>query len=334
VSSHAVCTIAENFDLTARNTLGLHSLARYGAVVTHVSDLEALVEKAGELRLPLHVIGGGSNLVLRENIDGVVGVMETRGREVVSEDDREVLLKVQAGEDWSSLVAWTVTNGLPGLENLASIPGTVGAAPVQNIGAYGLELKDRFHSLTAYDTVEGVSRQFGLEDCKFRYRHSVFKEIPGRYIVTDVTLALPKPWRAVLDYSGLDTLPADVDAKTVFEKVAAVRASKLPDWRLVPNAGSFFHNPIVETSVADRIDGGPRYAQSDGRVKLSAAWLIDACGLKGVREGRAGIYDRHALIVVNLGGAIKSDIDHLAARVRGEVQAKFGIALTQEPIIL
>ena len=334
MSDTKVSSLVEHFDLTSRNTLGLRSVARYGAIITDASQMEDLVEEAGSLELPLHVIGGGSNLVLRPQIDGVVCVMETRGREVVAEDDHHVLLRVQAGEDWSSLVAWTVANGLPGLENLASIPGTVGAAPVQNIGAYGLELKDRFHRLTAYDTAERTIRQFDLDACRFAYRHSVFKDEPGRYIVIDVTFALPKPWRAVLSYSGLDNLPADVDAATVFDTVTSIRASKLPDWRTVPNAGSFFHNPIVERLVADQIEGGPRFAQPDGRVKLSAAWLIDACGLKGARDGCAGIYDRHALIVVNHGGATHRDIDRISQRVKNEVQGKFGVALTQEPIIL
>ncbi len=323
-----------NFDLSTRNTLALPSRAQYGAIVTESSQVEELVDLAAGLGVPLYVIGGGSNLVLGEDIQAFVAVMATKGKRVVSFSQDLVLVCAQAGEDWSDFVAWSVAEGLAGLENLGGIPGTVGAAPVQNIGAYGLELRDRFHSLTAYDTVEHRLRIFTCADCNFSYRHSIFKEERDRYIVTDVTFALPKPWRPILGYPGLDTLSPDSDPKAIFERVLAVRASKLPDWRKLPNAGSFFHNPIVTSAQAAHIDGGPRFPQPDGRVKLSAAWLIDACGLKGAREGQAGIYDHHALIVVNHGGATCRDVTRLASRVRKEVFERFGIELVQEPLTL
>lgn len=324
----------ENFDLSARNTLALTSHARFGAEVTELSQLELLVELSAQHGLPLHIIGGGSNLVLQEKLDAVVAAMAIKGRKIYGSIKGHVLVTANAGEDWSEFVEWTVEQGLSGLENLAGIPGTVGAAPVQNIGAYGLELKDRFHSLQAYDTVERKLRSFNLDDCAFKYRHSVFKDHPGRYIVTEVTFALPKEWHPVLNYSGLDTLPAHSNAETIMRHVLALRSSKLPDWRELPNVGSFFHNPIVSTDTADAIVGSPRYAQADGRVKLSAAWLIDQCGLKGVREGQAGIYDQHALIVVNHGGATYTDIAALTSRIKEAILTRFGIELTQEPIIL
>lgn len=333
-SSSDSIKLIENFDLSRRNTLALVSQARFGAEVQDVSQLEQLVALAAAHKLPLHIIGGGSNLVLHEKLDAVIGAMAIKGRTIHDPLKDHIPVTAQGGEDWSEFVEWTIQQGLRGLENLAGIPGTVGAAPVQNIGAYGLELKDRFHSLQAYDTVERTMRSFNPADCAFRYRHSIFKDHPGRYIVTEVTFALPKDWKPVLNYSGLDKLPANANAEAIMRHVLALRGSKLPDWRALPNVGSFFHNPIVSAQIADRISGAPRFEQPDGRVKLSAAWLIDQCGLKGAREGQAGIYEHHALIVVNNGGATYHDIAALTARIKNTIHARFGIHLTQEPIIL
>lgn len=326
--------IKSDFDLTGLNTMGLAARARFGAEVKSVGQLQELAAFAQEQGLPLHIIGGGSNLLPHENVDAVVGVMAMRGFAVTGDTEDSLLVTAQAGEQWSDFVRWTVGQGFCGLENLVEIPGTVGAAPIQNIGAYGLEIAERFYSLTAYDLEEGRLRVFTKDECGFAYRQSVFKQLGGRYVVVLVTLALPKPWKPVLSYAGLDKLPADVDAVTVMERVAELRGSKLPDWRLLGNAGSFFHNPIVSVEVADGIAEAPRYAQADGRVKLSAAWLIDACGLKGHRDGPVGVYDGHALILVNHGGATYRDIARLAGVVKDAVQAKFGIRLVQEPLEL
>jgi UDP-N-acetylmuramate dehydrogenase len=327
-------TLTPDFDLTDRNTLGLPSMAQLGTLVTDGKEIAALAERARLAGLPLHVLGGGSNLVLRARLDAVVGVMASKGREVLGESDGHLLVKAQAGEDWAEFVRWTVAEGYWGLENLALIPGTVGAAPVQNIGAYGLELADRFHSLTAFDTETGEQRTLHRDELQFSYRQSLLKQVAGRYIVLDVTFALPAEWRANLSYAGLDTLPSDAEAPAIFERVVAIRTEKLPDWRRLGNAGSFFHNPIVPIEVAQAISGGPRYPQPGGGMKLSAAWLIDACGLKGTREGGAGIYDKHALIIVNHGGATYRDVSTLAERVKRTVLDRFGVSLTQEPIEL
>ena len=205
---------------------------------------------------------------------------------------------------------------------------------MQNIGAYGVELADRFDSLTAWDTTDDTTRRFLCNDLGFSYRQSMLKQTGGRYIVLDVTLALPAPWKPILSYPGLDDLPADADADTIHARVVNVRRSKLPDWRLIGNAGSFFHNPIVSADVADRIAGVPRWAQPDGRVKLSAAWLIDTCGFKGSRAGNAGVYDKHALILVNHGGATYGEVAGLATNIRNTVAERFGVSLTQEPLEL
>jgi len=328
---NAAIDLVEDFDLTPWNTMGLASRAAFGAVVASTDQLVALAGRARADGVPFHVVGQGSNLLLRPRIDGIVAVMATRGVAVDDSASDTVLVTAQAGENWHGLVERTVTQGLPGLENLAGIPGTVGAAPVQNIGAYGLELADRFHSLLAWDLDERRICRFDGPDCRFAYRNSVFKASAGRYVVLEVTLALPRDWQPVLGYAGLRELPPDSDAETIMRQVVAIRASKLPDWRQQGNAGSFFHNPVVSPAVADTIEGGPRFPHPDG-VKLSAAWLIDACGFKGYRLGNAGVSDRHALVLVNRGGATYAEIAQLAATIRAAVSARFGVTLTQEPL--
>lgn len=327
----AATGLVADFDLAPWNTMGLASRAAFGAVATSVEQLVDLAGQARAQGLPFHVVGQGSNLLLRPHIEGVVAVMATRGISVDDSAPDTILVTAQAGESWSELVEWTVSQGMPGLENLAGIPGTVGAAPVQNIGAYGLELADRFHSLSAWDLAEQRTRRFDGPDCGFVYRNSVFKQAAGRYVVLEVTLALPRQWTPVLGYAGLRELPPDSDTLTIMRHVLAIRASKLPDWRQQGNAGSFFHNPVVTPAVADAIEGGPRFPHPDG-VKLSAAWLIDACGFKGHVLGNAGVSDRHALVLVNRGGATYAEIAQLAATIREAVRARFGVTLTQEPL--
>ncbi|MEN3794092.1 UDP-N-acetylmuramate dehydrogenase [Fulvimarina sp. MAC3] len=320
------------FDLTPRNTLGLAAKARFGALVKEADEIEPLVRFAESEQLPLVVLGGGSNVVLGPEIEAVIAVFVSKGRKIERRDDGSILLTAQAGEDWPDLVRWSVEQGFGGLENLAGIPGTVGAAPVQNIGAYGVELADRFEALTAFDRVEKRFCVFRKADCRFRYRQSAFKDEPGRYIIAEVTFRLPGDWRPILGYSGLDRLPETADPKTIMERVLALRGGKLPDWRLIGNAGSFFHNPIVSQDVADGIEGVPKYPQADGAVKLSAGWLIESCGLKGYRSGKAGVYENHALILVNHGQADANDIDALSRIIRTAVEDRYGIVLHQEPL--
>ncbi|RLQ88551.1 UDP-N-acetylmuramate dehydrogenase [Notoacmeibacter ruber] len=326
--------LTEGFDLSSNNTMGLRSVAHLGAAVTDVEQIPALVQMARQAERPLHILGRGSNCLLRDDIDAVVAVMEAQGKTIRELEGGKVLLTAQAGEDWPSLVEWSVRQGLCGLENLAGIPGTVGAAPVQNIGAYGVELESRLHSLTAYDTVEDRFVTFEPAACQFAYRTSLFKQTAPRYIITSVTLSLSKSWTPVLHYPGLSDDPALGDALSVMNAVLNIRSAKLPDWHRIGNCGSFFHNPIVSSDTAEKIDGVPGYPMPDGRTKLSAAWLIDRCGFKGYRVGGAGIYDRHALIVVNHGGATYDEIANLSAEVKGAVKSRYGVDLVQEPIII
>jgi UDP-N-acetylmuramate dehydrogenase len=325
-------------DLQRHNTFGLPARARFGATISHRDELALLLSEASARNLPFRVLGGGSNIVLRPFFDGIIGLMAIKGREILGGQGDHTLVRLGAGENWHQIVEWTVQNGLPGLENLAAIPGTVGAAPIQNIGAYGCELVERFDSLEALDTLDGTIRRFNRDECGFSYRQSVFKRTPGRFVVLSVTLALPVEWRPNLAYPGLNDLPVDADAHTVMQAVVAVRARKLPDWRKTGNAGSFFHNPIVAADIAAALaqahPEAPRYPGADGTVKLSAAWLIERCGFKGHRLGGAGISDQHALVVVNNGGATQQQISDLAGLIVETVAARFGVQLVQEPELL
>jgi len=254
-----------------------------------------------------------------------------------------------AGETWHDAVAWTLDQGLPGLENLALIPGTVGAAPVQNIGAYGLELADRFHSLDAVDLVTGRSVTLDAARCQFGYRHSVFKHpaaeggLAGKSVITRVRLRLPRPWQPVLGYLDIERRMAETghhapDARTLFDWVCAIRRAKLPDWRTLGNAGSFFKNPVVSAEQCRDIIGRDphivHYPLADGRFKLAAGWLIDACGWKGKRVGNAGVYERQALVLVNCGGATGAEVMTLARAIQESVYGRFGIRLEPEPVVV
>ena len=321
-----------DFDLTGSNTFGLKSSARRAVIVDDPEMLPALAHESAASGLPLRILGGGSNVVLNERLEAIVALMRIGGRRVVRRTESETIVTAGAGENWHDFVSWTVAKGIPGLENLAGIPGTVGAAPIQNIGAYGAQLSDFFLSLEAFDLKDGVVRTFDAAACRFAYRQSQFKAEPGRHVILSVTLALPAVWQPKRDYAGLDLLPEQASAREVLDHVVALRASKLPDWRTLGNAGSFFHNPVVSAEKAAEIAGAPRYPQPDGTVKLSAGWLIEQCGLKGFRLGPAGTYARHALVLVNHGGATSTDIAALANHIRGKVREQFGVELVQEPI--
>ncbi|HTN63985.1 MAG TPA: UDP-N-acetylmuramate dehydrogenase, partial [Devosia sp.] len=278
------------------------------------------------------VLGGGSNVILSPRFDGLTLLMRLKGRQVIDRQNGHAIVEAMAGEPWHDFVAWTLDQGLPGLENLALIPGTVGAAPVQNIGAYGIELADRFDSLTAFDTATLSFRSFNRADCRFAYRQSVFKAEPGRYIVTSVRLALPEQWTPTLNYAGLNTMPANATPRAIVDQVIALRQSKLPDPARIGNVGSFFHNPVVTPAVHEAIGpAAPAYPQPDGSIKLSAGWLIEQCGLKGAREGNVGVSERHALVLVNHGGGTHGEVEALANRIKTTVFERFGIMLTAEP---
>jgi UDP-N-acetylmuramate dehydrogenase len=270
--------------------------------------------------------------------------MALMGKEVVGDTGDAVLVRARAGENWHGFVQFTLEQGLGGLENMSLIPGTVGASPIQNIGAYGAEVKDLFHSLTAFDFASGTTRVMDAAACRFGYRDSVFKHEGGRQLaVLDVTFALPKAWRPNLRYAELakEVEGQGIDAPTprqVADAVIAIRRRKLPDPLDVGNAGSFFKNPVVSGEHCARLLAQwptlVHHAQPDGSEKLAAGWLIDQCGWKGKSLGRAGVYPKQALVLVNNGGASGEEVLALARAIQADVQARFGVLLEPEPVMV
>lgn len=328
------------------NTFGLPAAARYVVTIDSEAallDALAMPELAG---LPRLVLGGGSNVVLTRDFDGVVLRMAIRGRERLADnpaDPHARYVRGGAGEVWHDFVDWSLSQDCAGLENLALIPGTLGAAPIQNIGAYGLELAERFFEVRALDTTTGAFVTLTRDVCAFGYRDSLFKREPGRYIIVAVTLRLPQPWQAVTGYADVSRTLAEAGieqptARQIFDAVVDIRRRKLPDPAALGNAGSFFKNPVVDAGTFDSLRGrfpqAVGYVQPDGTWKVAAGWLIDQCGWRGKSLGHAGVHERQALVLVNRGGASGADIVALARAVQASVQERFGIALEPEPLML
>ncbi|MGK9171167.1 UDP-N-acetylmuramate dehydrogenase [Inquilinus limosus] len=326
--------------LQSANSFGIAARSRYAVEIRDAAELPAVLADPRFAGLPRRLLGGGSNVVLTGDFEGLTLLMRIPGKRLIG-DGAAVLVEAGAGEVWHDLVAWTIVRGQPGLENLALIPGTVGAAPIQNIGAYGVELEERFESLRAFDIATGAFVTLDRAACRFSYRDSLFKREPDRWIVTAVTLRLPRPWAPVTTYPDLARVfgdRTDVAAAEIFEAVVTVRRQKLPDPAVIGNAGSFFKNPIVPAAqyqdLAASFPGIVGYPQPDGRVKLAAGWLIDRCGWKGRAVGRAAVHDRQALVLVNRGGATGAEILDLARQIQSDVRATYGVALEPEPVIL
>jgi UDP-N-acetylmuramate dehydrogenase len=326
------------------NTFGLLANARNYLRVESVDDLRAVHADPELSRLKRFVLGGGSNIVLKGDVDGLVLHMAIQGREVVLQDDEYTYVRAGAGENWHAFVQWTLAQGLGGLENLSLIPGTVGAAPIQNVGAYGAETKDCFFFLTAYDFQTGETIKLSREHCRFAYRDSAFKhEWADRAVILDVTFALPRRWQANVQYAEL---AKELEARgqgaptprEVSDAVIAIRQRKLPDPAVIGNAGSFFKNPVVPAEIRDALlETHPAlvsYVQPDGSYKLAAGWLIDQCGWKGRSLGPAGVYEKQALVLVNRGGAKGEDIVRLAEAIQADVHEKFGVRLEPEPLFI
>lgn len=329
-------------DLTYYNTLGLKSQARAFLRLHSPSQLDMLSEAAS--RYPgVVVLGGGSNVVLAPQLDELVIHVETRGLSLVDEDRHAVVVEVQAGEPWHHFVLRCIDQGWNGLENLALIPGTVGAAPVQNIGAYGVEQNQYFHSLVAWDIRHGRRVEMGPSDCHFSYRDSFFKHVdPGRWLILAVRYRLPKAWQPQLSYpdlqrhAGIAVAGASVTARQIFDAVCEIRRAKLPDPARVGNVGSFFKNPVVDAETHRRLrdlhPGLVAYPVDGSHYKLAAGWLIERSGWKGRRLGPVGMHERQSLVMVNHGGATARDVQVLADVVRAEVATRFGVHLEQEPV--
>ncbi|AYH45846.1 UDP-N-acetylmuramate dehydrogenase [Azoarcus sp. DN11] len=335
--------LVSDADLRPFNTFGLPARAARLATIEDAAQLAALI--AGpEWTLPRLILGGGSNLVLTRDFPGLVLKVGIAGRRLVGEDVNAWYVEAGAGENWHDFVRWTLAQGWPGLENLSLIPGTVGAAPVQNIGAYGLEVAERFHGLQAVSLETGATLRLAGAECRFAYRDSVFKrELAGRALITSVTFRLPKCWQPVTGYADVArelavrgiAAPSALD---VSDAVIAIRRRKLPDPARIGNAGSFFKNPVVDADALARLDAAhpdlPRYTQPDGRFKLAAGWLIDRCGWKGRDLGPVGAYEQQALVLVNRGGATGADVERIARAIQADVFARFGVHLEPEPVFV
>ena len=331
-------------NLRAWNTFGLPAIAQTLIHIDEEADVRRVVDHPAFGRAPKFILGGGSNIVLARDVSAVVLKIEIPGLRLLETREDAVIVEAGAGVTWHDLVAWTIAQGWGGLENLALIPGTVGAAPVQNIGAYGLELQDRFESLDGVDLVTG--RGFTLDGrlCRFGYRDRVFKhELAGKSVITRVRLRLPRPWRPVLGYLDLqrkidETGLTAPDARQIFDWVCQIRRAKLPDPAVIGNAGSFFKNPVVTPEQCrDIIARDPHvvhYPMDDGSFKLAAGWLIDACGWKGKSVGGAGVYEKQALVLINRGEARGAEVITLARAIQESVYGRFGIRLEPEPVVV
>ena len=335
-------TLLEDAPLAALNTLRVPARARWLAELSSAAALPRLLDSPAA-RDGFMVLGEGSNVLFAADFPGLVLRPRFAAVGIVSDDGDAATVRAEAGAGWDALVDWTLARGLAGLENLALIPGLVGAAPIQNIGAYGVEAGETITAVEAWDRLDGRALRLGREDCAFGYRDSLFKRAPERWIVTAVEFRLSRSAPLRLDYAGvreeLEAMGATGPGpREVAEAVRRLRRRKLPDPATIGNAGSFFKNPVVTQQRAAQLqaasEGLPAYPAGPGLAKLSAAWLIERCGWKGHREGDAGIAAQHALVLVNHGRASGAELLALARRVAASVEERFGVRLEPEPRIV
>lgn len=335
--------IQHEFPLKHLNTFGIDVRANHYLRVTSLDVLRSALADPQLAAMPRLVLGGGSNLLLTRDFPGLVLHIALEGRDILAGTASHHHVRAAAGENWHAFVQWTLAQGVGGLENLSLIPGTVGAAPIQNIGAYGAETKDVFHSLTAFDPASGELRVMDAAACRFAYRDSVFKHEGRELVILDVTYALARAWQPNLRYAELANAVAEqgFDAPTpqqVADTVIAIRRRKLPDPAQVGNAGSFFKNPVVSAEHCARLlqqfPALVHHRQPDGSEKLAAGWLIDQCGWKGRTMGAAGVYPKQALVLVNNGGATGAEVQALAAAIQADVAARYGVTLEPEPVFV
>jgi UDP-N-acetylmuramate dehydrogenase len=334
--------LVPNLNLKDRNSFGLDSTAALAYEITFSDQLPALMKELGDKKLVWRILGGGSNVILPESLPGATLLINILGQEIIHSDEANSWLSVGAGVNWHEFVSWTLENNLPGFENLALIPGTVGAAPIQNIGAYGVEVGEYIGSIEAFDSAAHAFVTLPQEACQFAYRDSYFKQNPNRFIVTKVVFKIPKSWQARLQYadlakqfSGPNSSPS---ARQIFDAICTIRSKKLPDPAVIGNAGSFFQNPIVGHDQYDllikQFPDLVSYPNGPEKRKLAAGGLIDQCGFKGRRIGPVGVYEKQALVLINHGGGTSTDILDLAKNIQEEVLGKFGVQLEIEPNIL
>lgn len=336
--------IQKNISLKPYNTFGMDVNASHFARFSSVEELNQILNYPEVKNLPLLILGGGSNLLLTKNFEGLVLKNELHGISIVKTENEITYVKSAAGEVWHNFVLFCIENNLGGVENLSLIPGSVGAAPMQNIGAYGIEIKDVFHELEAYEIASGKIRTFNLTECKFGYRESVFKQdFKNQYIITSVTFRLTKNPKLNTSYGAInDELQkqgiSNPSIKDVSNAVIAIRKGKLPDPKEIGNSGSFFKNPVVLKSHLEKLKESyadiPSYPVDETHVKLAAGWLIEKAGWKGKTLGNYGVHKNQALVLVNYGGAIGSDIFKLSEDILQSIKKQFGVELEREVNIL
>ncbi|MBC3863294.1 UDP-N-acetylmuramate dehydrogenase [Undibacterium jejuense] len=334
-------TLSRDVSLQKLNTFGIAAQAKLFLPVIELAQLQAVRNDPSLSQLPRLILGGGSNLVLSDQIDALVLHMCLQGKKLTSDDADFYYVTAAAGENWHEFVQWTLAQGWPGLENLSLIPGTVGAAPIQNIGAYGVEIQDVFHSLEAFDFATGEVVTLDKAACLFSYRDSIFKQsLRDRMVILNVTFALPKMWHPRLAYADVmkwleQAQIQQANALQISQAIIAIRQAKLPDPQLIGNAGSFFKNPVVSASIRHALLAQypdlVSYLQPSGDFKLAAGWLIEQTGWKGRSLGAAGVYEKQALVLVNRGHATGAEVKLLAQTVQSDVLKKFGVELEIEP---
>jgi len=344
LTTHSPFHVLENHSLKTYNTFGIDAKARYFVSVPDETSLQQALSATEFRHAPRLILGGGSNVLLTRDFPGLVIRIESTGRRITHHDDEATYVEAAAGENWHDFVCWTLAQGLAGLENLSLIPGSVGASPIQNIGAYGVEMKDTFHELTAVDIDSGEVRRFDRAACRFAYRDSVFKqELRDRVVITSVVFRLPRTVKLQLEYGEIRKALSNMNisnptAVDVSHAVCNIRRRKLPDPAVIGNAGSFFKNPIIDDKTFQELHRHyphmPHYPVDDSTVKLSAGWLIEQAGWKGKTFGRAGVHEQHALVLVNRGDADGAEILALARAIQDAVQNQFGIRLEPEPVIV
>ncbi|MBP9711668.1 MAG: UDP-N-acetylmuramate dehydrogenase [Candidatus Pacebacteria bacterium] len=331
--------ILENYDLTKLNTFGIHAKGKFFVEIAKESDISEL------FRMPIFkdnkklFLGGGSNILLSQDFDGLVVLNKLGGVEIINEDDKSVLIRSMSGVVWHDLVTFAVDRGYWGIENLSLIPGTVGGAPMQNIGAYGMEIKSIIEQVEAYSTETGEKKIFENQECKFGYRDSVFKnELKDKYFISAIVMKLSKEDNRNVTYKVLkEHLEKNnievICSKDISEAVADIRRSKLPDPKVIGNAGSFFKNVFVSKDQLERLlkeNPAMPYFEEGGIIKVPAGWLIEQCGWKGKQIGAVGVHDKQALVLVNHGGATGEEVKNLAQDIIISVFTKFGLRLSPE----
>ena len=330
-----------NVNLQPYNSFGFNAVAKYFAEINEIQELEELI-RSDIFKCEKHLIlSGGNNVLFQEEyFDGIVIHINTKGIEILKDEGNDVVVRAQAGEDWPEFVRKMVAMGLYGVENLAHIPRKVGAAPVQNIGAYGMELKDSFLQCEAFELATGNKRVFTKEECRFGYRNSVFKnELKRQYVITSVDFLLRKNAALHLDYGNIKAYLSEHSIKAptlqqLHDVICAIRDAKLPDVKQIGNAGSFFKNPVISAIQFEALQKSypniPHYPDIDGMVKVPAGWLIEQADWKGWRNEHVGVYEKQALVLVHYGGGTGQDITELACKIQDSVEAKFGIRISPE----